>query len=143
MRGGRGRKYHSVTVVFMLCLRSCVSLLCLVLQDEHERAWYDSHRDAILRGQKPGQSGGKGKDGEEDEREDPDGLNLFQYFSGSCYSDYNDGPDGFYTVYASIFEKLEELEVAAQREAGHEESRGVSAERKKGRKREHSLQATA
>jgi DnaJ family protein A protein 5 len=38
-----------------------------------ERAWYDNHREAILRG-------GLGEKVEED------GIDLFQYFSTSCYS---------------------------------------------------------
>ena len=38
-----------------------------------ERAWYDSHREQILRG-------GLGEKLEED------GIDLFQYFSSSCYS---------------------------------------------------------
>ncbi len=96
-----------------------------MLSDEHERAWYDSHRDAILRGQKPG-AGNNAKGAEEEEETDPDGLNLFQYFSTSCYSEYSDAPDGFYTVYASIFERLSGLEMDAHREAGNEEVKAVS-----------------
>lgn len=95
-----------------------------VLSDEHERAWYDSHRDAILRGQKPGAGNGKAGDDEE-EQSDPDGLNLFQYFSSSCYSEYSDAPDGFYMVYSSIFERLSGLENDAHREAGNEEAKIV------------------
>src|SRR4051812_24734943 len=69
-----------------------------VLSDLHERAWYDSHRESILRGQKPGASSGKaGGNGEEEL--DPDGLQLFQYFSVSCFNAYDDAADGFYTVY--------------------------------------------
>lgn len=90
----------------------------------HQRAWYDSHRESILKGHKAGGRGG-GDDGDE-QQSDPDGLNLFQYFSGSCYSDYSDGAEGFYTVYASIFEKLDALEMDAQKEAGQEETRQVS-----------------
>jgi curved DNA-binding protein CbpA len=93
-----------------------------VLSDPHERAWYDSHRDTILRGHRPG-AGGKAGGADEPET-DPDGLNLFQYFSSSCYNDYSDtAPDGFYTVYASIFERLDGLEMAAQKDAGLSESR--------------------
>lgn len=86
-----------------------------VLSDKHERAFYDSHRESILRGQKPGGGGGGGKGGDDEHEPDPDGLNLFTYFSTSCFSDYSDtAPDGFYTVYGSIFEKLDGLEMEAQ-----------------------------
>jgi hypothetical protein len=40
---------------------------------DQERAWYDNHREAILRG-------GLGEKVEEE------GIDLFQYFSTSCYS---------------------------------------------------------
>jgi hypothetical protein len=99
-----------------------------VLADPHERSWYDAHREAILRGQKPGAgAGGKSASGEDGVPEDPSGLNLFDYFSTSCYGDYNDGPDGFYTVYASLFEKIDQVEMEAMKEAGQEETRSVSA----------------
>jgi len=93
------------------------------LSDPHERAWYDSHREAILRGQQPGKGGGGGGGGDDEQEVDPDGLNLFQYFSAGCYNDYSDAADGFYTVYASIFERLSGLEMDAQREAGHAETK--------------------
>lgn len=64
-----------------------------VLSDPHERAWYDNHREAILKG-------GIGDDYQDDS------IDLFQYFSSSCFKGYGDDPNGFYTVYRTVFEKL-------------------------------------
>ncbi len=50
-----------------------------ILSDPNERAWYDSHREAILRGKEPGT-----------EEEDEGLLNLWPYFSTSCFSGYGD-----------------------------------------------------
>ncbi|KAL6042526.1 DnaJ subfamily C member 21 [Balamuthia mandrillaris] len=77
-----------------------------VLSDPHERAWYDDHREAILRG-----GDGTAEDGAEH------GINLWPFFNNSCFSGYNDGPKGFYTVYGGLFAKLaeEEEEAAANK----------------------------
>ena len=53
-----------------------------VLSDAQERAWYDKHRDAILRG---GQGYASGDFKEER-------LDVFQFFSRSCFEDFDDGP---------------------------------------------------
>jgi len=71
-----------------------------ILSDPNERAWYDSHREQILRG-----GDGTGEAGEGGE-----GVDLYEYFSSSCYSGYGDDEGGFYAVYRSVFEKIEELE---------------------------------
>ncbi|NXL92591.1 DJC21 protein, partial [Alectura lathami] len=70
-----------------------------VLSDPQERAWYDNHREALLRG---------GVDGDYQD----DSLDLLQYFTVSCYSGYGDDEKGFFTVYRQVFEKIakEELE---------------------------------
>eukprot|EP00049_Salpingoeca_infusionum_P004292 m.76635 g.76635 ORF g.76635 m.76635 type:complete len:699 (+) comp12494_c0_seq1:112-2208(+) len=60
-----------------------------VLSDPQERAWYDNHRDALLRG-------GDGMDGGE-------GVDLMQFFSPAAYSTMDDGPQGFFTVYNDVF----------------------------------------
>ena len=97
------------------------------MSDKHERAFYDSHRESILKGKQPG-AGGGGND-KDNENDDPDGLNLFQYFSPSCYSDYSDtAPDGFYVVYGSIFEKLDALEMQASKEASSKDADGNPVE---------------
>lgn len=62
------------------------------LSDPKEREWYDRHKDQIL------------FDGCEDSRQD--GVNLFQYFSSACYVNFDDSPDGFYTVYRNLFEEI-------------------------------------
>lgn len=64
-----------------------------VLSDPHERAWYDNHREAILKG-------GIGENYKDDS------IDLFQYFSTSCFKGYGDNEEGFYTVYRNVFEKL-------------------------------------
>ncbi len=69
-----------------------------VLSDPQERAWYDAHREAIL------QFGevGSGQD------VDVGGIDLFPYFSSSCYKGFGDDDEGFYAVYRKVFETLEE-----------------------------------
>ncbi len=47
-----------------------------VLSDAQERAWYDRHRDEILRG--------RGGDYEEER------LDVFQFFARSCFSGFDD-----------------------------------------------------
>ena len=64
-----------------------------VLSDPQERAWYDNHREEILRGAR----------GEE---LDQDGLDIFQYFTSSCYSGFGDDEKGFYGVYREVFNSL-------------------------------------
>ena len=63
-----------------------------VLSDPQERAWYDNHRESILRG-----AGSDYKD---------DSLDLFQYFTPSCFKGYDDDDKGFYAVYREVFNKL-------------------------------------
>ncbi|XP_008557293.1 dnaJ homolog subfamily C member 21 [Microplitis demolitor] len=72
-----------------------------VLSDPHERAWYDNHRDAILKG-------GIGENYKDDS------IDLFPYFSSSCFKGYGDDDSGFYAVYRHVFEELaaEDLEFA-------------------------------
>jgi len=64
-----------------------------ILSDPHERAWYDNHREAILKG-------GIGEDYKDDS------INLFPYFSLSCFKGYGDDEKGFYTTYRNVFEQL-------------------------------------
>jgi len=63
-----------------------------VLSDTHERAWYDNHRDQILRG--------RNSDYEDN------CLDVFQYFTVTCFKGYGDDADGFYAVYSEIFKKI-------------------------------------
>ncbi|GAB6022307.1 DnaJ sub C member 21 [Chamberlinius hualienensis] len=70
-----------------------------VLSDPQERAWYDRHREAILRGGL-------------DENYEDKSLDVFQYFNSSCYRGYADDPEGFYAVYRKVFEliSIEDME---------------------------------
>ena len=40
------------------------------------------------------------------EKLDEDGVDVFQYFTTSCFSGYNDEEKGFYTVYREVFNTL-------------------------------------
>lgn len=75
-----------------------------VLSDPHERAWYDAHRDQILRGKDPvsGQS----------HASSATQVNLFAYFTNSAWKGY-DGEGGFYNVFETLFEQLWKEETAA------------------------------
>lgn len=63
-----------------------------VLSDPHEKAFYDRHRESILRG-------GFGVDVKEDS------LDLFQFFTTTCYTGY-EGPKSFFAVYKNVFDQL-------------------------------------
>ena len=71
-----------------------------VLSDAKERHWYDEHRESILRGCGPGS-------GNEDLGE---GVDLWKFFSSSCYSGSDDGRTGFYTVYSAVFKEIYDAE---------------------------------
>ncbi|XP_055310228.1 dnaJ homolog subfamily C member 21 [Sitodiplosis mosellana] len=63
-----------------------------VLSDSHERAWYDNHREQILRGSHTDY---------EDES-----LDIYPYFTAACYKGFGDDASGFYAVYAKVFDQL-------------------------------------
>ncbi|KAF4730141.1 DnaJ sub C member 21 [Perkinsus olseni] len=69
-----------------------------VLSDPQERAWYDDHRDQILRGD-------DALDTDEESKEEAGHLvNVWKYFNKSCFNgQYDDSQDGFYSVYRSVF----------------------------------------
>ncbi|MCJ1378014.1 hypothetical protein MMC17_001110 [Xylographa soralifera] len=73
-----------------------------ILCDPQERAWYDSHRDAILRNEDP--------QGEEHYEHNvrvttaEDIMKMFINFNGQL--DYSDTPSGFYSSLQSIFATL-------------------------------------
>lgn len=74
------------------------------MSDPQERAWYDKHREAIIRG-------GFGDDYQDD------AVNIMPYFSSSAYGGYDDSDTGFYSVYADVFRKITE-EDKRYKEAG-------------------------
>ncbi len=77
-----------------------------VLGDPQERAWYDNHREAILRG-------GEEYMGLEDE------VDVMKYFNPSVYSGFGDDHAGFYCVFANVFREIYE-EDAPYRDDGDE-----------------------
>ncbi len=84
-----------------------------VLSDPNERAWYDDHKDQILRG----------KNTDDLKEEDFDYLTkskLMQYFSNTCYSGFSSkAEDNFYRVYSQLFRTLDKEE-EMEEEVGEE-----------------------
>ena len=62
-----------------------------VLSDAQERAFYDKHRESILKG---------GEEYVHDEE------NLMKYFDQSIYKGFSDDADGFYAVYGKVFKEI-------------------------------------
>lgn len=78
-----------------------------VLIDGNERAWYDSHREQILRGH-------EGQDMSKEEMEQASyGFNIWPYFSTNCFKGFDDSEKGFYTVYSSVFHRIANEELNA------------------------------
>ncbi|KAF9160514.1 hypothetical protein DFQ26_005441 [Actinomortierella ambigua] len=83
-----------------------------VLMDPQERAWYDSHRDAILRGDERG--------GDQSETvAGTTAADLLKFYSGSAYKGFKDTSTGFFAVYRNLFQKLAEEEQEAVELAGN------------------------
>ena len=59
-----------------------------VLIDAQERAWYDKHREKIIRG---------GDDYVDNS------VNLMKFFSASVFCGYGDDEHGFYAIYSNVF----------------------------------------
>ena len=93
-----------------------------ILSDQHERAWYDSHRDAILRSDDRHQAGSAGEG--LGVRPD-DYVDVYAYFTTTCFSGFGDGPRGFYTVYNNLFSALAQQEATAA--AARADRRGGSS----------------
>lgn len=53
---------------------------------------YDNHRDQILRGSQSDYH--------------DDSLDIFPYFTATCYKGFGDDPEGFYAVYSEVFNKI-------------------------------------
>eukprot|EP00928_Gymnodinium_smaydae_P009504 TRINITY_DN1356_c0_g1_i1.p1 TRINITY_DN1356_c0_g1~~TRINITY_DN1356_c0_g1_i1.p1 ORF type:complete len:623 (-),score=150.68 TRINITY_DN1356_c0_g1_i1:53-1792(-) len=67
-----------------------------ILSDAQERAWYDSHREQILKGDdEPGGDPFKTR------------INLYKYFSTSCFEGFGDDARGFFAVYADLFTSID------------------------------------
>lgn len=90
------------------------------LSEPKERAWYDGHREAILR-EDEAPPGGYGDGGEGcGYSAPPDEFDLMGFFRASCYSGYGDTGKGFYCVYGEVFSKLAAQEARAAEAAGRE-----------------------
>jgi hypothetical protein len=89
---------------------------------------YDSHRDQILKSGERHQAGGGGGGFSPGERPD-DELDLFQYFSSSCYSGFGDGPKVCVAVVLKICIKLEPVARSSQCCGAHWPSGGSSCAR--------------
>ncbi|KAL6762070.1 DnaJ domain-containing protein [Haematococcus lacustris] len=98
-----------------------------VLSDKHERAWYDSHRERILKSGERHQAGASTGDQAAPCRP-ADEEDLFQYFTTTCFAGYHDGPKGFYAVYGALFERLARQEERAAQERAAASSRGSDSE---------------
>ncbi|KAL0954728.1 hypothetical protein HGRIS_003681 [Hohenbuehelia grisea] len=85
-----------------------------VLSDEQERAWYDSHKaslapepdaetvfEDIRKGAPPSRARERGLTS----------RHLAQFFDPSKWSGLDDGPDGFFTIYRNLFDRLRSEEV--------------------------------
>jgi DnaJ family protein A protein 5 len=84
-----------------------------VLSDEQERAWYDGHREQILR---------DNEDFDEEAGEGAGGWwmsenHLMRYYSVECFTGYNDSDTGFYAVYRELFTKLAQQEMELDNQA--------------------------
>ena len=82
------------------------------LSDPNERAWYDSHREAILKA-------GKHAGGGEDARPE-DEIDLMPYFTAAVFRGFGDDEGSFYGVYGGLFGALDKQEQAASLAAGKE-----------------------
>ena len=71
-----------------------------VLSDPQERAFYDRHRESILRKGKKSRVAESGYSVED----------LMNFFDPSVFKGYTDDPKGFYAVYRDLFAFLEDLE---------------------------------
>ncbi|KAI9005922.1 hypothetical protein BC832DRAFT_620814 [Gaertneriomyces semiglobifer] len=87
-----------------------------VLSDDQERAWYDSHRESILRGDDPSAQGGY--EGNAAYMDITTVDTLMKFYSGSAYNGFGDSGKGFFAVYRDLFRRLEEEEEESVRMDG-------------------------
>lgn len=79
-----------------------------VLIDPDERAWYDNHREKILRGSDPNNRGNGGDDDDSDgDGEGPEFLNLWKFFGRTAYTSTDDtSAKGFFGVFNTVFDTI-------------------------------------
>eukprot|EP01083_Nonionella_stella_P284071 966914_1 len=76
-----------------------------ILSDKHERAWYDAHRDEILRGIDINNNNNN------DNNNDDPYINLMAYFNPFIYTSFDDNDiNSYYTIYNNLFLRIIELE---------------------------------
>ena len=80
-----------------------------VLSDPQERAWYDSHRSAILRGE--GEDAGEHYEHNVRVTTSADIMRVFTKFNARM--DFSDSTNGFFTVLRNTFDTLAEEEAMA------------------------------
>ncbi|KAI8809302.1 DnaJ domain-containing protein [Cladochytrium replicatum] len=105
-----------------------------ILSDDQERAWYDSHREAILRDEESESDSDSGKPGAgRPRRPHTSSLRtdqLMKYFSTSCFRGIvENDTSSFFGVYSAIFERIlsEELDAMTNdNEAGAAELPDIS-----------------
>ena len=94
-----------------------------VLSDPQEKAWYDSHREAILRDDDDAVrgGGGGGREGGQDTTSADDLMRLFSRFHGRSI-DLSDSATGFFSVLRSTFDTLaREEDMHADRGSGDDD----------------------
>jgi len=72
------------------------------LSDPQERAWYDDHRESILRG---GDGTASHADGSVSLTPD-----LWKFFSVSCFEGFGDDEKSFFRIYSGVFNSIVEIE---------------------------------
>lgn len=82
-----------------------------VLSDPQERAWYDSHKDQILRDEDAGGMGGDSEDYYDPVVAGTPVEEIMRYFDPSLYVILDDSMSGFYNIVARLFAKLASEEV--------------------------------
>ncbi|KAK8069277.1 hypothetical protein PG994_005893 [Apiospora phragmitis] len=82
-----------------------------VLSDPQERAWYDSHRDAILRGDDPTAEGATPEYYNVRMTTTEELYSLIRKFNSSV--PFTDAPDGFFGILQETFDSLAQQEIAA------------------------------
>ncbi|KAJ2883417.1 hypothetical protein H4R27_002784 [Coemansia aciculifera] len=87
------------------------------LSDPQERAWYDNHREQILRDDDYAAAAGSAGYDQSDKSANVAYIStesLMHFFSVSSFRGFNDLPMGFYAVYRTLFDRLrdEELQVS-------------------------------
>ncbi|KAK5957962.1 hypothetical protein OHC33_001152 [Knufia fluminis] len=84
-----------------------------VLSDPQERAWYDSHRDVLLRGEQPGGAGGEDYSYNMKLTTSDEVLKLMMRFNKNVQ--YTNSPSGFYGGLSEFFKQLaKEEDIACQ-----------------------------